>query len=131
MAGSLYDEGENRIANILLGATPVDGVLYLGLYKNVTEPAETVSLSDLTEVSGYGYARKSLARGSWVITASSAVYSQRTFLADGGDWGSVYGYFIGTTIDDSGKLIGLEHFDSPYSIIDTKGIKITPTLIFG
>jgi len=131
MAGSLYDEGENRIANILLGATPVDGVLYLGLYKNVTEPAETVSLSDLTEVSGYGYARQSLVRGSWVITTNSAVYTQRIFLANGGNWGSIYGYFIGTTIDDSGKLIGLEHFDSPYVIVDTKGIKITPTLIFG
>jgi len=131
MAGSLYDEGENRIANILLGATPVDGALYLGLYKNVTEPAETVSLSDLTEVSGYGYARQSLIRGSWVITADTAVYAKKTFLASGGDWGSVTGYFIGTSIDDSGKLIGLEHFETAYSVVDTKGIKITPTLVFG
>lgn len=130
MAGSIYDEGENRIANILLGATPVDGALYLGLYKDVTEPAETISLSDLSEVSGFGYSRATLSRGIWVITDNEAEYAQQTFLASGGDWGDVYGYFIGTTLDNSGILLGIEHFSSHYTILDDKGIKITPKLVF-
>lgn len=122
----MVNEGENRVAEILLGATPVDGVLYLGLYKDVTEPPETSVLGDLTEVSGFGYGRITLTRGVWVITDDLAEYAQQVFLASGGAWGDVYGYFVGTSSDNSGKLMWIEHFASYYYIEDGKGIKVTP-----
>lgn len=125
------DEGENRVANILFGATAVDATLYLGLYTSpTTEPAETAVVADLTEPSGGAYARIALTRGSWTVTASAATYAQQTFAASGGAWGSVYGYFITTTSSGTlGKLMGVEQFsDGPYSIGDGDSIRISATL---
>lgn len=123
------DEGETRVLQILLGSQPVDGAYYLGLYKNSAEPAESATLSDLTEVSGYGYTRKTLTRGSWTISGDQATFAEQTFLAQGGDWGNIYGYFICTALTGtSGKLMAIEHFDAPYNIVDGKGIKIVPKI---
>lgn len=125
------DEGENRVLNILLGDTPVDGAYYLGLYKNSVQPAESVGVADLIEPSGFGYARKPLSRGlaNWTISGDEAAYAEQTFLAQGGDWGDIYGYFITTTLTGTGgKLMGLEHLGSAFPVLDGKGIKITPKL---
>ena len=123
----ITNEGENRIADILFGTQAVDGLLYLGLYKDTSEPPETSALADLTEVSvSNGYARKTLTRGDWSIVDDLASYAQQMFLADGGSWGNVYGYFIATSTDNSGKLLALEHFATYYEIEDGKGIKVTP-----
>jgi hypothetical protein len=125
------DEGENRVLNILLGDTPVDGALYLGLYKNSVQPGETARVSDLTEPSGFGYARKALSRGlaNWNIAADTASYAEQTFLAQGGDWGDIYGYFITTSLTGTGgKLMGLEHLGSAFPVLDGKGIKVTPKI---
>lgn len=104
------DEGENRVLNILFGAQAVDANLYLGLYKNETEPSETANLASLTEVTGAGYARKTLARGSWTIVASLAEFAKQTFGAAEESWGDVTGYFIATSSDNSGKLLFVESF---------------------
>jgi len=123
----LIDEGENRIARILFGDLSPDGELWLGLYKNSTEPSESATLGDIVEVSGSGYARKKLLKGSWSIDGNVATYEQQVFKALS-DWGDVHGYFIATSADDSGKLMFVEHFSSPYSIEKDKGIKITPKI---
>ncbi|MEW6385901.1 MAG: hypothetical protein AB1491_00070 [Thermodesulfobacteriota bacterium] len=123
------NEGENRVLNILLGAQPVDGTLWLGLYKNTEEPAETVTLADMNEPAGFGYARKALTRGYWTIIDDYALYLEQTFLAQGGAWGNIYGYFICTVQSGtSGKLLALEHLDSPLNIEDGKGIKVVPKI---
>ncbi|MFZ5452430.1 MAG: hypothetical protein ACOZF2_11270 [Thermodesulfobacteriota bacterium] len=129
MAGKLMDEGEARFLEILLGTRNPDGALYLGLYKTpITEPDETTVLTDLVEPSGYGYSRKTLTRGQWVLNGSAAAYALQTFLASGGDWGEVAGYFIATSSDHSGKLIALEHFASALQVLDGKGIKVSPQI---
>lgn len=124
MAGKWMDEGENWAADVLTNKQD----LYLGLYKDSSEPAELSSLGDLTEVSGYGYARITLDKDSWTVTDDYATYGQQVFLADGGDWGNIYGYFIATSVDDSGKLLAIEHFSSAKYVEDGKGLKITPKL---
>ena len=118
------DEGENRVLNILLGAQAVDTNLYLGLYKNASEPLETANLAAITEVSGAGYARKTLARGSWTIAASVAEFAKQTFGAAEDAWGNVTGYFIATSADNSGKLLVVESFTDavPIGIGSTIGI---------
>lgn len=125
----LVNEGENRILNILLGATAVDSNLYLGLYTNETEPAETDALVQITEPSGNGYERKTLARGSWSITDDLASFAQQTFAATGA-WGNVYGYFISTSSDGSGKLLFVEQFtNGPYNVQNNGDeIKVTPSV---
>jgi hypothetical protein len=129
MAGKIVDQGEARFLEILLGSRTPDGALYLGLYKTpLTEPEETVTLPDLVEPSGFGYARRTLTRGQWTLNGSVASYALQTFLASGGDWGNVAGYFLATSLDNSGKLIAIEHFASALQVIDGKGIKISPQI---
>jgi hypothetical protein len=120
------DEGENRVLNILLGAQAPDNVLYLGLLTNITEPGETATLASLTEPSGFGYAREPLNRGEWTIVADLATYEEQVMLASGGDWGDIYGYFIATSSDASGKLLAVVYFDTALEVVDGKGMKITP-----
>jgi hypothetical protein len=123
------DEGENRVLNILFGATAVDGTLYLGLFKNTSEPAENAVLSGLTEPSGYGYARIALTRGSWTVLADLASYAEQSFTANGGTWGDTYGYFIATSVDNSGKLLAVETFSNgPYNVTDGSNVKVTPRI---
>ncbi len=123
------DEGENRVSDILFGSQAVDASLYMGIYNDVAEPPETATIASLSELSGNGYARKTLSRGTWTVSGSISTYAQQTFTASGGDWGSCYGYFIATSSDDSGKLLCVEHFsDGPYDVDDTQSIKITPNL---
>ena len=123
------NEGETRLLQILFGAQAVDGTLYLGLYKDSVEPGEEATLATLTEPAGYGYARKPLTRGSWVITGDYATYPEVTFLANGGDWGGIWGYFIATTLTGTGgKLLAIEHLNQVLSILDTKGVKVVPKI---
>lgn len=123
------DEGETRLLQILFGTQPVDGTLYLGLYKNSGEPAEDDVLADMTEPSGYGYGRKALTRGTWVITGDYATYPELTFLANGGDWGDIWGYFITTSFTGTGgKLLAIEHLAQKLTVLDGKGIKIVPKM---
>jgi len=123
------DEGENRVLNILFGSTAVDSNLYLGLFTNTTEPAESANLAAISEPSGNGYERKTLARGSWTINADLASYAQQAFTATG-NWGNVYGYFIATSSDGSGKLLGVELFaNGSYNVANFGDeIKITPSV---
>ena len=123
-----HNLGGNRILNILFRATAVDGLISLGLYLNPTELTASAVMSDIDEVSGAGYVRKSLARGHWVITGKEAVYAIQTFLASG-DWGNVGGYFlVNWAVGADGILLATEHFTVALPVVDTKGVKITPKI---
>jgi hypothetical protein len=128
MSAKWHDRGENWVLGILLGSVSVSTYLYMGLYKNAVELEEGDELASITEPSGYGYARKQLPRGSWAITDDVATFAQQTFLAAGGPWGDITGYFITTTADNSGLLVASEHFTNALAIADGKGIKITPKI---
>ena len=125
------DEGETSVGNVYLKTTSAVSK-YLGLYTNSTEPAETASLSSLSEVTGSGYARIQLVDASWTEQATKGEFKnvQQTFSASGSAWGSVYGYFIGTVATGtSGLLLAVENFsDGPYTVNDGWSIKITPTI---
>lgn len=128
--GKLVNEGESDVLTKWIKDSYV--TLYLGLYTNTTEPAETADLASLTEPSGFGYARIALASADWSI--ASAVNDvienlQKTFTASGGTWGNCYGYFIGTTVDNTGLLLFVEHFSNgPYDVTDGSSVKITPSI---
>jgi len=121
------DEGENKVLDILLGATPVDATLYLGLYQDVTEPGEADGLVDITEPSGNGYARIALSRGSWSIVDDLATYAERTFTAGGGDWGDITGAFITDVASGTaGDLIAVQSFVATRTINDGDSLKVIP-----
>lgn len=121
------DEGENRMLNIMFGATAVENY-YLGLYKDVAEPGESDGISEITEVTvADGYARIVLTRGSWAsITADLATYAEQTFTASGGDWGDVTGAFLTEGASGDTLLISVQHFASARPMNDGDQLKVTP-----
>ena len=126
MADFLVNDGENLIANTIFEATALQNFT-IGLYSNNATLSDATELSDLTEVTASdGYASQTLTRGTdWSISGSVATGSQKTFTASGGDWGSVYGYFITNNADNT--LVFVEEFsDGPYSITDGDSVKVTP-----
>ena len=113
----------------IVGKTGVENLL-LKLYSNNITPDETDTAGTYTELSGNGYAAKTLTGSSWTITAgapSLAEYAQQTFSFTGAA-GNVYGYFlVGAT---SGILKWAERFtDGPYNVTASgDAIKVTPKL---
>lgn len=124
------DEGETQVGNIYLRKDAVID-LWVGLYTDVAEPGETDTLATITEVPvANGYARIALVNTDWTEQATKGVFEQlqKTFLANGGDWGSVYGYFLcDVASGTSGKLVAVEDFsDGPYTVNDGWSVKVTP-----
>jgi hypothetical protein len=125
------DEGSNRTANILLGTQAVDGTLYLGIYKNSTEPALADGLSALTEPSGSGYARIPLTRGLWTIIGGLATYASQRFDNSGTNWGDIWGCFVCTTLTGTtGKLLAIDHLEEAIPVVDGAGITVLPKMLF-
>lgn len=132
MATMWMNEGETDVLEIYLGTRSKNASLYLRLYTAPTSaPAENATLGDLTEVSGSGYSPHELTQAGWNITNDLAVYTQQVFEAADPSpaWGNVYGYFIATTEDNTGRLIAVNHFDSPYNVQNPGDqIKVTPMI---
>lgn len=125
------DEGENWLLDVAFKKnTSPPTNLYLGLYTNSSEPGENATLSNITEPSGGGYARIAIAcGGDWTLSNDQITAAQKTFSASGAAWGNVYGYFLATTNDGSGKLLAVEHFsDGPYNVVDGGSVKVTVKL---
>lgn len=127
------DEGESNLLDVYLKGASYFSTLYLGLYSNSSEPIDNTTLAGLTELSGNGYGRISLAAADWTIAGSvptSATNVEKTFNCSGGDWGTVTGYFICTASAGTvGKLICLENFpNGPFSIVNGGQVKVTPKI---
>jgi len=124
------DEGETLVGNVFL-RKDAPGDLWVGLYTDDPEPAEDATLSSITELAvANGYARIALINTEWTEQATKGVFLQlqKIFTANGGDWGSVYGYFLTNCASGTaGKLASVEHFsDGPYVVNDGWSVKVTP-----
>ena len=126
------DEAENWLLDVAFKkVTSPPTNLYLGLYTNSTEPAETANLAAITEPSGGAYARIAIACGAdWTLSADQITALQKTFAAVGAAWGNCYGWFLATTVDGTGKLLAVEQFsDGPYNVVDGGSVKVTAKLV--
>ena len=131
MAGKWCNEGETDVGNVYLKGQARPAGFYLGLYQDVTEPAEDAVVGDLTEVPAVnGYARIKLEDADWTEQATKGEFKniQKLFEAAGGGWGSVYGYFVTTALTGTaGLMINCEQFsDGPYTMNDGWSVKVTP-----
>lgn len=127
----LVNTGRNIVLQRLLKSTEAPASLYIGLYKNATEPALTAVLTDLTEQSGNGYARIQLVKADWTITDNQATQAQVTFTCSTTAWGNIYGYFIcDSASGTSGNIYIVDQFlDGPYYILPTGQIHIIPKIV--
>ncbi len=90
---------------------------YIGLATDASL-AEDATLATLTEVSGTGYARIAVARGTDDFTSAATGTNDRkvttksvTFTA-GGTWTGANTWFLATTIDGTGKLVASGQFSA-------------------
>ena len=128
----ITDQGETFLANAALKSAAESANLYLGLYTDVAEPGETANLASITELAeANGYARIALAAANWTITDDLSEQPQKTFTANGANWGNVSGYFIADCANGTaGNLIAVENFsDGPYNTLDGLSILITPKIL--
>jgi len=111
MPDDVVEEGlEYILETAFTEAQVVPANFYMGLCED--EVLETDGLADLTELAvANGYARQTIASDNVDITEAATGTNDRkittsteTFTATGAWNGALYA-FIGTTVDDSGKLI--------------------------
>lgn len=137
--GFLPDEGEILLLDLALSASNVNTFqtntdriadLELGLFTNVA-PADTIAESAITQPSGTGYARITLADATWTL-ANPSVFTLQTFTAGSGGWaGSVQGYFISTFLGGTGtkRLLAIEvDASGPYTFNDGDTYDVTPSI---
>jgi phage baseplate assembly protein gpV len=104
--------------------------LVLRIYANDVTPSNSDTDATYTEVSGGGYAAKTLAGASWSIAGSgpaTAIYPAQTWTFSGGV-GNVYGYYV--TRSGGGDLLWAERFgDGPYNVANAGDtVTVTPVI---
>lgn len=124
MALLVPDEGENRLLELAVNKT-AQADLVLHLFSNNVTIAEASVLADFTEVTGGGYASKSLTGATWAVAASLASYVEQVFtFTSVPGVATVYGYYIthGTKVLWAENLPG-----APFTIL-TAGdeVRVTP-----
>lgn len=125
------DAGENKVADCFFKGTTRPS-FYVGLYTNGTEPAEGCALTDITEPSGYNYARQAVADGDWTLTTDHVTAPELTFTATGGSWGTITGWFLcNVSSGTSGIVMAVETFGSSYLMTDGSTLKLTATITVG
>jgi hypothetical protein len=136
MANIIHDEGEQYLLQAALSKeqTPPAN-FYLGLCNDTL--VKTDALADiLKEPSGNGYSRQAIPSSNvgWTVAKNGDYYratgTQETFLAAGGDWGSLNTWFLATSADGTGKLIASGDIDPARTIADGDSLLVTPILTF-
>ena len=124
MAIQISSDGAEIILKSITGVSTSTETLKMKLYSNNYTPTTLSKLADFTEVTGGGYAEKSLPASNWTITGNAISTSPQLFTFTS-NIGQIYGYYlIGAT---SGKLIASEKFTSGPFNIAANGDSITVT----
>jgi hypothetical protein len=118
MAGILHYEGQETLGQAALKNTGVP-TLYIGLYTNASALNKDHKMTNITEVTGGGYARLPINAADWTMDINKTINGGTLFIQPRQSWvfnaavGNVTGYFITTSLTGTtGKLISSEHFPS-------------------
>lgn len=129
MPFNVPNEGESRMLEYIVNKVAPEN-LVLRLFGNNFTPGENDNTASLTEISGGGYASKTLVGASWSVANGNnaiATYATQSFVFTGPTTpNAVYGYYITT----SNRLMLVERFaDGPYPINNNNdSISVTPKL---
>jgi hypothetical protein len=133
MSDELVQEGLEYILEVAFSESQsVPANFYMGLIEDASV-AEDAVLTDLTELSGNGYARQAIPSGSHVgFTSETAGTNDRkvttvtvTFTASGGAWNGATHCFLATTVDDSGKLIAAAALSVTRTLQDGDSLQVS------
>jgi len=124
VAVQISSDGAETILKSLTGIISSIETLKLKLYSNNVTPTPLTVITDFTELTGAGYAEKTLSASAWSMTGNAISTTPQLFTFTG-NAGSVYGYYlVGAT---SNKLIASERFASGPFNIASNGDSITVT----
>lgn len=128
MALRVVNQGEQIALEALFNkVAPQDTNLIL--FQNDVAEAETNTEADLTVATFTGYAAIQLTASSWTYSHPNLSYPQQTFTSTAGSQNqTIYGCAV--VQRTSGKLIYLEKFASPITIVNNQD-KINVTLNIG
>jgi hypothetical protein len=125
MSVIITNTGKQKALEYFVGKDTSPESLVLKLYSNNYTPTVDDVVSSYTEVTGGGYASKSLTSSSWSIDSGIASYPQQSWTFTGSA-GSVYGYYVVSAT--SSDLLFAEKFpNGPYTV-STNGDIIRVTL---
>lgn len=131
--GVIVRSGIENIGNIYLQNQTPNSNLYLGLFLNNFDPALDMTnliLTNLIEPTAIDYIRITLTPSNWVVVGNQYSYPQVVFTVQLGSFGNVYGSFIATSSDNSGKLIAIANFTTYYSLSAYgDNVSITPIIL--
>lgn len=135
MAAELHQQGLQDILEVFFRGTTPYSTLYVGLAEDESL-AENATLSSITEVSGSGYQRQPLSRGStdWPTSESTGTYDWRvksaqvTFTATG-TWSTARTAFLCTVASGtSGRLIASAPLSQPRTLGNGDQLKVDFTV---
>ena len=134
MPGIVPDIGEAHMLALILGKVPGES-LVLRLYVNDYTPVLASTLPDFVEMTGHGYAPRTLGPEAWAITAAVAGLNtparasgtRQTFLFAAGVPVTVYGHYV--TGATSGTLWLAQRWDEPVLVVNAgDAINVDPVL---
>lgn len=134
----LHDQGEANIGQIYLRNAAHNTQLFMGLYTNATQPLQEDTMTNVTEVTGGGYARIALPPADWTQQGAQTEHGgtrfdqpQRVYTFSGAV-GNVTGYFITTaSTGTAGQLIVSEQFPAAVNVNQVGfELRITPRVEF-
>lgn len=127
----VVNNGEVVALSYLTNKVATTRDLIYRLFSNNVTPAETDTAATYTEVTGGGYAQKSLAGASWTVTGgnpTTASFAAQTWTFTGaiGGSGTVFGYYVirATDVD----LVLAETFTSFTPATNGDNIILTPNI---
>ena len=111
-------EGSVNLARIYLNNQSQNAKLYFGLFTNNPSDASlnNLTLSDLVEPTAVSYARTEIPPSNWVVTDELSVYPAIEYEVGLEAFGTIYGCFVATTLDNSGKLLAIHKYTTPVAL---------------
>lgn len=129
---SLADEGEHFVLDEFFRAATAPTQFFIRLTNTVLSDTSTLTTASAGEPSTNGYAAQLVERSAtgWPSLAlDSGDYqltsSEETFNATGGSWGPVDRAFLGTTSNNTGKLIAYATLSQARTLANGESLKIT------
>lgn len=135
MAAELHQQGLQHLLELLSARQTVPANYYIGLATDASL-AENAALTDITEVSGTGYGRQTIAVSTVGFPTSQTagtndwqtILKQVTFSA-GGDWTGAKTWFLTTAASGtSGVLVASGPLADTRTLHNGDTLKVTPTL---
>jgi hypothetical protein len=111
-----------------LGLYP-PGDLVLGLFTNDLDPPMMSDPTEYVEMTGMGYAAKTLTMANWVVAqdagTSKAIYPQQSWTFTAGGPTTIYGYCIVSLLDEP-VVFWAQRFETPFVANEDDVLEITP-----